>query len=456
MPAALICLMDDRIMCLDGNGKIGKESHRHFRFTESALADVRSRNSVNVIIHRGAAEIGGSCLEVASGKTRLVFDCGWPLEDEGTAVPPAVPGLFAPGAAPQAVFLTHAHPDHTGFIEQMPTDVPIYSTVATSKMMFVGSLYARGVELQRNRWKPVPFGKSGDALIKVRIDDIDVTAYPVDHSAYGGVAYLVENGGKRLLYTGDLRFHGRKPGMRERLVRELRGTLDVLVIEGTNLGRTVGDFPSEVSVEEHAAKVARAVDSLVMVAFSPQNVDRFVSFFRAAVRTGRTFICDHYMAAVLHMIAERSLPKPAANGKLRVYFPRRRKRVEKLERKARAAAITLDEIRATPEKFMMLARPSLIEDFEGNLPERTRLLFGMWSGYREKLEWRNTERLIAAAAGDFQDCHASGHAHHEDLFSFVNSLSPKIMIPVHTNFPETFAGLFQNCVCLADGKPLQV
>lgn len=411
---------------------------------------------MNVIIHRGAAEIGGSCLEAASAGTRLVFDCGWPLEGKGTATPPPVPGLFAPGHQPQAVFLTHAHPDHTGFIEQMPASVPIYSTVATSKMMFVGSLYARGVNIQKQRWKVVPLAKRGDAHTKVRIRGFEVTTYPVDHSAYGGVAYLVEHGGKRLLYSGDLRFHGRKPGMHKRLIQELRGTLDALVIEGTNLRRAAGDFPSELSVEERAVKVARSVDSLVMVAFSPQNLDRFVSFFRAALRTGRTFVCDHYMAAVLYMIAERSLPKPAANGKLRVYFPRHRKRVEKLELKARAAAITLDEIRATPGKFIMLARPSLIEDFGGHLPERTRLLFGMWAAYREKPEWRKTETLIATVGGDFQDCHASGHAHREDLLSFVNALAPKIMIPIHTDLPQTFASRFQNCVCLPNGQTLQV
>ncbi|MEI6358016.1 MAG: MBL fold metallo-hydrolase, partial [Verrucomicrobiota bacterium] len=40
-----------------------------------------------------------------------------------------------PGDAPDAVLLTHAHPDHTGFITEMPPEVPIYATVGTSKMM---------------------------------------------------------------------------------------------------------------------------------------------------------------------------------------------------------------------------------------------------------------------------------------------------------------------------------
>ncbi len=247
-----------------------------------------------------------------------------------------MPGLFAPGERPQAVFLTHAHPDHTGFIEQVPADVPIYSTIPTSKMMLVGSVYARGVKLPRERWISVPFAKSHrEELRAVEIGDFRITAYPVDHSAYGGVAYLVENGGKRLLYSGDLRFHGRKAGMEKRLISDLRETIDTLIIEGTNLGKGIAEFPTERSVEEHAVKVARSADSLVMVAFSPQNLDRFVSFFRAAKRTRRTFVCDHYMAAVLHMVAERSFPKPERNGPLRVYFPRRRNRIEKI-RRARA------------------------------------------------------------------------------------------------------------------------
>ncbi len=134
-----------------------------------------------------------------------------------------------------------------------------------------------------------------------------------------------------------------------------------------------------------------------------------------------------------------SLPKPSATCQLRVYFPRRRNRVEKLERKSRLAAITLDEIRAAPSQFVMLARPSLIEDFDGDLPEGTQLLFGMWSGYREEPEWQKTMPSITKANGKFLDCHASGHASPEGLFDFVEELVPKRIAPVHTLAPQSYA-----------------
>jgi len=327
-------------------------------------------------------------------------------------------------------------------MSELPANIPVYATVPTSKIMLVGSIYAGGIKLPRDRFVPLPFSRSSEDCTSVLIGDLRVTAYPVDHSAYGAVALLVEHGGIRLLYTGDLRFHGRKPGMRRRLVRELRGKLDLLVIEGTNFGRETSGLTTEDAVEEFALKTARNEKSLVMVAFSPQNLDRFVSFFRAAVETGRTFVCDHYMAAVLYMLNLASLPKPTATGRLRVYFPRKRARVEKYERHSRIGAITLDEICGAPERFMMLVRPGIIGDFNGELPERTQLLFGMWPGYREKPEWEKTKALIAKSNGRIMDCHASGHASPEGLFDFVQELAPKRIAPVHTLAPQSYASRF--------------
>ena len=74
-------------------------------------------------IHRGAHEIGGSCIELAAGGARLVLDLGRPLgaaPDEDVALP-AVAGLAGPvptgsgpdGAGPLlGVVFSHGHFDH--------------------------------------------------------------------------------------------------------------------------------------------------------------------------------------------------------------------------------------------------------------------------------------------------------------------------------------------------------
>ena len=403
---------------------------------------------MKIIVHRGTAQIGGTCIEVATDTTRIILDCGWPLEDAADQGPPAVPGLFAPGTRPDAVLLTHAHPDHTGFITEMPPDVPIYATVGTSKMMLAGSYYTpNGVKIPRDRFCEVPAPKPREASRSFPIGDLNVTAYPVDHSAYDAVAYLVEHGGKRLLYTGDLRFHGRKPGMAQRIVRELRGKLDLLITEGTNLGRTDTGLHTEAEVERCSLAVARSHPSLVMVAFSPQNIDRFTSFYRAAIKAKRIFVGDHYLAAVLHLLALGSLPKPGVADNLRFYFPAKRKRIPKIERIVVERTITREEIIAEPSRYVMLTRPSILRDFSGVLPPQTMVLYGMWSGYRERPDWREAEAMIADAGGEIASCHASGHAHELPLFSFIEELEPAQILPVHTILAAAFEQRF-GALCL--------
>ncbi|MGI8435687.1 MAG: MBL fold metallo-hydrolase [Chthoniobacterales bacterium] len=396
---------------------------------------------MKVIVHSGGDQIGASCLEVSSASTRIILDCGWPLDGGDESEPPPVPGLFAPGRKPSAVFLSHAHPDHTGFIRRIPAGVPIYATADTSKIMLVGSCYARGVALPRDAFRKVPVPKQAGSCTPFQVGDLTVTAYPVDHSAYGAVAFLIENGGRRVFYTGDLRFHGRKSGMSQRIVGELRERIDLLVTEGTNVGRMQSGLQSETTVEKTAAALSRSHSSLVAVSFSPQNLDRFVSFFRAALESSRTFVCDHYMAAVLHMVNRPSFPEPKPKSDLRVYFPKRRKIIEKFEKHSRTAAITMDEVLGAPHKFMMLVRPTMLaSDFGGRIPEKTLLLYGMWSGYRTKKEWLAAEALLTTRQGAIQACHASGHAHPDQLFDFINALAPRKVLPVHTSHRDKFEG----------------
>lgn len=62
---------------------------------------------MKVIVHRGGEQIGASCLEISSASTRIILDCGWPIEEQTTELlPPAVPGLFTAGTPPNAVLLS--------------------------------------------------------------------------------------------------------------------------------------------------------------------------------------------------------------------------------------------------------------------------------------------------------------------------------------------------------------
>ena len=62
----------------------------------------------------------------------------------------------------------------------------------------------------------------------------------------------------------------------------------------------------------------------------------------------------------------------------------------------------------------------------------------MWSGYRVDPKWQQVEQAFASSEGKIIECHASGHAHGADLFSFIDRLNPRKIIPVHTRSAAEF------------------
>ncbi|MFX5785419.1 hypothetical protein ABTE36_23280, partial [Acinetobacter baumannii] len=74
----------------------------------------------------------------------------------------------------------------------------------------------------------------------------------VDHSAYDAHAIEVEVSGKRLFYSGDIRGHGRKAALFEKMLSHPPKNVDVMLMEGSSFGRLDPDhsFPAEGEVEQ--------------------------------------------------------------------------------------------------------------------------------------------------------------------------------------------------------------
>ena len=94
---------------------------------------------------------------------------------------------------------------------------------------------------------------------------------------------LIEADGKRILYTGDFRRHGRKSVLVDRMMAKPPADIDVLFMEGTNLG---SDKPvkSEEELEQDFRELFSRTKGRVFVTWSGQNIDRTVTLYRAAKR----------------------------------------------------------------------------------------------------------------------------------------------------------------------------
>jgi ribonuclease J len=356
-----------------------------------------------------------------------------------------------------AILLSHAHLDHCGLLSHTRPEIPIYTSVGTSKMMLAGSIFAKQIRLPRERFRKLDPDKP------TQIGDITITSFPVEHSIFGCLATLIEADGKSVLYTGDVRLHGRNPGVMKAFVEKLCGrTIDAVIMEGTHFGFPDGDRLTECEIDEKIVNLIANSRSLTLASFSPQNVDRLICFMRAAEQTNRTLVVDVYTAFIMHLL-QREMNSPHAIGTARVFYPKvfknsyRRRKLEKIKDLFVDYEIGLEEIRANPGNFLMMFRPSMLDmDFNNQLPQNTLCIYSRWKGYLEQQEWKDVRNVLDQCEGSLEVLHTSGHIFSDDIVSFVKSIAPKSIIPIHTFEPHKFAKQFENVWQVNDGVEFEL
>ena len=93
--------------------------------------------------------------------------------------------------------------------------------------------------------------------------------------------------------------------------------------------------------------------------------------------------------------------------------------------------------------------------------EPVNIIYSQWLGYLEE-EGRGMygveelNKLREDPHVNFIYAHTSGHAVLGDLKRFASALSPKMLIPIHTEYPGEYKEHFDNVIVLEDGQELAV
>jgi ribonuclease J len=401
---------------------------------------------MRVCIHRGGHEIGGTCVEVEHASARLILDVGLPLDAEmgGQSLLPPVRGLENGDPSILGVILTHGHPDHYGLVGRAHPSVPRYLGEATQRILREALFFtAAGLNIP-----------SAEYLVdrqSFSLGPFTVTPYLVDHSAFDAYALLVEAGGQRLFYSGDFRGHGRKGALFERLLVNPPCDIDVLLLEGTNVQPTNALAGlTETDVEEGCVEVCRTTKGMVLACYSPQNVDRLVSLFRAARRSGRTLVMDLYAATIARATGRASIPQADWEG-VRVFVPLSQRVKVKVAREfervdwVRKQRIFPEQLCVNPEKFVMTFRPSMVPDLErANCLDGAGVVWSMWQGYLQNDNGSRFTRWLAERAVPLTILHSSGHSSVADLQRLAAAICAREVVPVHTREPFRYRELFAN------------
>ena len=408
------------------------------------------------MVHRATHEIGGNCIELStSDGHRIILDVGRPLDAPQDARH-LLPKSLDLNAAMDGVLITHPHQDHYGLLEDLPAGWPIWSGAATERLIrLTSAIFGKELPHAFHPWK------SG---VKFGTGPFTVTPFLIDHSAFDAYMLLIEVHGKRILYSGDFRIHGRKSILTRRLMATPPENLDILLMEGTNLASDKSCV-TESDLEDTFVDLFRSTAGRVFVAWSAQNVDRTVTLYRACLKASRTLVVDLYTAEVMEALAEfGKLPRPGwknlkvviTSAFVRMYRGTGR---ESFVERMVAHGISAAKLAQSPERWVIMVRPSLIRDYlpKGIVPNADDAwCWSMWAGYLKNDDGILVRKWFETGGSRAAHIHTSGHASPADLRSFAHAMNAKQLVPVHGAAWDGDTTGFSSIRRLADGESMAV
>ena len=365
----------------------------------------------------------------------------------------------------QAVLLSHAHADHANYISFLHEDIPIYCGQTCKYILeAVNEQSRREIESEVLDYKKRPVFKknyrdppvkrtfntfrTGD---KIRIDDLEIEPIHVDHSVPGAYGFIIHSSEGTIVYTGDLRTHGRHQHLTEDFIKRCIEEKPVAMItEGTRIdsGKT---NESEDKVYNKCIKNLEGNKKLSIVDFNFKDVDRFTTFYNIAKALNKKLVISFKHACYLERYhKDKKLNSPDSRDEnILILKPKRltgtyldedytdyyiKKRLNYPNIK------TAEEIRKKPGDYVIVLNFWYLNMLIDLKPNKGMYIHSLSEPFNEEMEI-SYERMINWITHfdmNFIQSHCSGHVNGADLKYMIKTIKPKEIYPIHTEKPELF------------------
>ena len=388
---------------------------------------------MNIIIHRGTHQIGGSAIEISTASTRIILDFGneLSLDEKYTPINLDIEGVTKGLPDCNGIVISHYHMDHLGQLTSALPEIPLYMGELSKEVAMISAEYQ-----DKNLYLRLLGANTFRGGAAFTIGDIRIRPLVIDHSAADSYMFVIEAEGKHVLYTGDFRMHGLRHHILDQLVNTYIGEVDVLITEGSSLSRDADKYISEAAVLDDISSYIQD-GKYVFVMCSSTNIDRIMGIWQN-MPTDKVLICDAYQKRILDTVINN------------VYY-------ESSLYRRHDSPLVLNK-GSYPKYYMDHGFVSLVrgtENFISQIKEfpkdDVRIIYSMWTGYIEE----NLALKTLLETYPTYICHASGHVSKDDLIKFIELVNPDAIIPVHTDNPERLEELVphRNVYIVNDNEP---
>ncbi len=424
------------------------------------------------------------------------------------------------------VLLSHAHLDHSGHIALLKSNIPVYATAMTAfiskamqdagkadfdqevcyfaprklmrpidwkqeacitdekaervqRQFCIGDVRPESLSEEAQQFwawgfyekRPKQKALCSQPLMDCSRSQFRLHCFRVDHSILGACAWGVETSAGWIVYSGDLRLHGKRGEMTRRFIEEAAALEPTaLIIEGTNVKKD--DNVPERDVYENACRAVRNATGLVIADFSPRDVDRLLTFLQIAKDCGRKLVIlpkDAYLLKTVRLL-EPETPDIATDANIVIYEETigtkapSRVWMKEMGREYSHKVVVAEDIRNNQGDFILCFSFLDLNELPSLQPRKGSLYIYSSSEPHDEEQERDFWRLghwlehfgikglglpverdgrweIPDEEGGL---HASGHACGPDLLDVVRGIGPRYLIPVHSEQPSYYGAYLKS------------
>ncbi len=223
---------------------------------------------------------------------------------------------------------------------------------------------------------------------------------------------------------------------------------------------------------DKALALIQAAQGLVIADFGPRHIERLLSFYRVARETGRVLVIlpkDQYLLDAIRLAAGGPWVLEEVTD-IRIYAERKgtiNTAESRIRYRYADRLVSPDEIHTNPGRFILcLSFFDMKNLIDIDPPPGGLYIYSSSEAYEEEQEidqrrlrnWLDRFGFLYVGFEGSEGLHASGHASGPELLRIVRSISPRVLIPIHTMtpdfYPEHLVGTGINVLLPDEGMPL--